>query len=335
MIVSCEECQSKFNLDAGMLKEDGSKVKCSLCGHIFVAYPEKPAEPEEIPTEELIEEELEEVALDSPPDSEAEEAVADDGEAGAEFEEALEEATAEELEEISPDELPLEEEGVEPTGDELAEPGEIEAEPEEVEPEEAEEEKAEEGKKKKKAASAKKKKRFPLLIIILVIFLLLVGGGAYVYFLAPDLIPDSLSFIKATKKEATPDPGVRRLTFKSVTGAFVQSEKIGQVFVIQGMVTNNYPKPRNFILVRGALLDDQGIVARRKMAYAGNSFSEDQIKTMSLEEIGKAMKNRQGKNRMNVNIKTNVSIPFVIVFENLPENLSEFTVEAVSSSPGR
>ena len=57
------------------------------------------------------------------------------------------------------------------------------------------------------------------------------------------------------------------------------------------------------------------------------------MKEMSLEEINEGLKNQYGKGRMNFNIQPDATIPFMIVFGNLPDNLSEFTVEAVKSSP--
>lgn len=39
MLITCEECNSKFQLDDSRIKEDGAKVKCSKCGKIFMAYP--------------------------------------------------------------------------------------------------------------------------------------------------------------------------------------------------------------------------------------------------------------------------------------------------------
>ena len=39
MIIECEKCASKFSLDEALLKSGGSKVKCSMCKHIFIAYP--------------------------------------------------------------------------------------------------------------------------------------------------------------------------------------------------------------------------------------------------------------------------------------------------------
>ncbi len=38
MIVTCENCSTKFNLDEGLIKKSGSKVRCSKCQHIFTVY---------------------------------------------------------------------------------------------------------------------------------------------------------------------------------------------------------------------------------------------------------------------------------------------------------
>jgi hypothetical protein len=131
------------------------------------------------------------------------------------------------------------------------------------------------------------------------------------------------------------DPGVRRLSFKAVTGKFYQSSKAGNLFCIQGMIVNNYPGSRSFIRVKGSLLDEKGAAVKQKLAFAGNTFSENELKDMSLEQINQALANRTGKGNANVNVKPQASVPFMIVFEELPENLSEFTVEAVSSAPGQ
>jgi hypothetical protein len=71
------------------------------------------------------------------------------------------------------------------------------------------------------------------------------------------------------------------------------------------------------------------------MAYAGNSFAEKQIKEKPIEELNKGLKIRMGRNRMNLNVQPGATIPFMIILDKLPVNVSEFTVEAVSSSPGK
>ncbi len=44
MIITCEECSTRFTLDDSLVKPDGSKVRCSLCKHIFTVLPEIPEE---------------------------------------------------------------------------------------------------------------------------------------------------------------------------------------------------------------------------------------------------------------------------------------------------
>jgi len=40
MVVECNSCLRKFNLDERLLKPSGSKVRCTKCGNIFRAFPE-------------------------------------------------------------------------------------------------------------------------------------------------------------------------------------------------------------------------------------------------------------------------------------------------------
>ncbi|MBW2572777.1 MAG: zinc-ribbon domain-containing protein [Deltaproteobacteria bacterium] len=53
MIITCQECNSSFNLDESLLKPTGSKVRCSKCHKVFVAYPQMPPEEPETPAEIL------------------------------------------------------------------------------------------------------------------------------------------------------------------------------------------------------------------------------------------------------------------------------------------
>ena len=53
MIVTCHECNTSFNLDEGLVKPTGSKVRCSKCKSIFTVYPSAKPEETERPTEPL------------------------------------------------------------------------------------------------------------------------------------------------------------------------------------------------------------------------------------------------------------------------------------------
>jgi predicted Zn finger-like uncharacterized protein len=39
MIIICENCTAKFNLDESLLNQKGSRVRCSQCSHLFLAFP--------------------------------------------------------------------------------------------------------------------------------------------------------------------------------------------------------------------------------------------------------------------------------------------------------
>ena len=39
MIIDCINCSRKFNLNERLLKPMGSKVRCTRCGQVFLAFP--------------------------------------------------------------------------------------------------------------------------------------------------------------------------------------------------------------------------------------------------------------------------------------------------------
>lgn len=343
MIVECEKCNSKFELDDSLIKDKGSKVRCSVCKDVFKVYPQKADEPESAyeseSMDEMSEDLQETVALDSPPDFSSKEELDEDfGDAGFEdaFEEALDDGA---IEDVSLDEMPEESDETIDMNEALDRAAQIEEEvtKEDIDGEEEfdiseKPDQSEAPRPKKKAADRKPKK---LLFIILIIVVLVCLAGTAVVMWAPNLLPDSLSFLKPAQKLEISDTGVRQLDFKGVSGAFFESKKLGRLFVIKGDVINKYPKSRSSILLRGVILNEKGEEIKVKMVRAGNPFTDVELNQLSIEEIDKASKNKSGKGGINTNIKSGGKVPFMLVFNELPEDLSEFTVEPVSSSPGK
>ena len=66
MIITCQECNSSFKLDENLLKPTGSKVRCSKCHKVFVAYPQMPPEEPETSPEILPGIDAEPVTEDAP-----------------------------------------------------------------------------------------------------------------------------------------------------------------------------------------------------------------------------------------------------------------------------
>jgi predicted Zn finger-like uncharacterized protein len=348
MVIQCESCRTEFNLDESLLKEDGTKVRCSRCRHVFTAYPSAPVPEVETVESPDVFEGLDPVAPEKTdaaiPEIEKEQ---DNGTASAlesdldviyqdVFSEVDGSAVHEkkvhdhEVEDVFKDASRGEEDLADrpapifPSMDSMTEEPPVFQEKNEAE--EASE---------SAPAPKKKSSKLSMAVVIPLVFIVLGAAGAYVVWKA-DLIPPSvLSLLNGSSEKKKPaDAGARLLQFGSVSGAFVDTEKNGPLFVIRGMVTNKYPQSRSHVLIRGSILDNKGVVVIAKTAYAGNTFSEEELKTLPLDEITTAADNRDGMAKQNLDVATGATIPFMIVFAQLPDDLSEFTVEAVSSSSG-
>lgn len=150
MIITCNECDTRFNIDESLLKQTGSKVRCSKCKNVFLAYPSSPTE--ELDKSGEVETEVEAVITDEKTETGVQHKAEEESE-GIEFvtDEAFEENTKVEekpeagleLElELEPDidetqaetEAGLELESGDKTDSEIS----AKEEPEEIEPEEIE-----------------------------------------------------------------------------------------------------------------------------------------------------------------------------------------------------
>jgi len=299
MIINCEKCDSKFNLDENLLNENGSKVRCSVCKSIFMVMPPEPEEDSLNPPLE------ETVDLDSPPvfDEQADDKK-DDGSAGEDFDKAFDDVLNEDIQQEE-----IEEEGIKE--EEKKEP--------EIEPQKVK----------------SKNRRSGLILIIIITAFVLILGALSVKLFAPDLFPDDSSETKSSEQEDLADPGNIKLDIIVTGDDFFQTDKIGQLFVIKGKIINNYSHSRSHILIKGTIEDEKQNPIDRKLVYAGNIFTEHELKDISIKDIEKRLKNKSGKNNSNIDVASQESVPFMVIFYNLPDSLGEFVIETVSSSPGQ
>ncbi len=73
MIISCPSCEASFRVDAARLGPAGKKVRCSKCGNVWRAMPDRPVEPESAAMEDaalahLAAESREDIAAPAPDD---------------------------------------------------------------------------------------------------------------------------------------------------------------------------------------------------------------------------------------------------------------------------
>jgi len=119
---------------------------------------------------------------------------------------------------------------------------------------------------------------------------------------------------------------------KTIKGKFVDNSKSGQLFVIRGKIKNDYDHPRSYIKVTGKIYLKGKKIAKTATVYCGNMLTNSDLAAMDITEISKKLRNRSGDKRSNFKVKTGNSVPFMIVFDKLPQNLDEYTVEVEGSS---
>lgn len=118
------------------------------------------------------------------------------------------------------------------------------------------------------------------------------------------------------------------IQFSDLNSYFVPGGR-GQMiaFVIEGNVTNHYATPCKFIQVKGTLFDAKGDRAAEQTAYCGNILKRQEIQNSAPDRIREILQRPSGAGLSNLSIEPGRSIPFMLVFPDPPENVSEFSVE--------
>jgi predicted Zn finger-like uncharacterized protein len=324
MIVQCPNCSTTYNFEDDMVKSEGVKARCTVCEHVFVVTPEsdvsqRMAEQKAPPREEPVEEEApasEPEEQDAPePEEEVEEAEPADAGAGLSLD-------------------------------------------------------LDEGGKKKKEKTPKGEGgggRKKLVLAALLALVLLAGGGAAgVYFFAPELIPAGLA--PSPEETAAPDetgepaepaetaetdegvqeetpaepeadgekaeaaPDVRNIVLQDIRQYYVDNDKAGRVFVVEGKAVNDFEGPKEHVTVQVSLLDADGETLAEKTFLAGNTLDLYGLQNLSREKIEEALSDRMDVASKNMNVKPGQGVPFMSVFFDPPAGVREFLVKVVDVS---
>jgi len=113
---------------------------------------------------------------------------------------------------------------------------------------------------------------------------------------------------------------------KSVAGRFVTNASAGTLFIITGNVVNTSEAVCSHIKIKGTLITKDNVKAKDKTVYCGNIISEEDLKAMEMPAIETLLLRDTGASLSNININPGKSVPFMIVFSDLPANLENFTV---------
>lgn len=165
------------------------------------------------------------------------------------------------------------------------------------------------------------------------LLLILCGAGGYLYFTGKgQQLVDSI--LLKIKGEAPAAP-VEQLIALSIDGSsYVKNREAGQLLVVQGTATNNFPSTRTAISVKGVLLDATGKALQQQTVFCGNYLDEAKLRSMRYLQIEEAMNNQFGDSLSNMNVNPGKVLRFTIVFRNVPKEMANINVEVVDSKPG-
>ena len=351
MIIVCPECSTKFNVDSDRIPDKGIKVRCARCKHVFLV--------EKLPEQETSALEETENSQEEPGSEESdfsydkfqeldsstreEETFTFGAEADTEDEsffsddrdEATTTNTVEEdftFAEPSKESVSTIEKVISTTNDDKTVP----------EPAVTKEDTAKTTTVEEPAAEPEfplqptaEKKGGAISSIIRILLLLILGiliiGGVFVYMNGTDQLNQTIQQIFGQQSERPVQTG--QITLSELEGKFIQNNQEGELFLIRGEAINNFSESRAGIQVKGVIFDQNGKPLLQKTVFCGNSIDDDKLLTLPFLELEKIMGNQFGHELSNMKIGSKQSIPFVIVFKELPKNLSEFSVKVTASKP--
>lgn len=201
-------------------------------------------------------------------------------------------------------------------------------------------EKAAPKKPAKPAERAEKKRSSAPALILLLLILLAVGVLALQKFLGVNIpyvtdltknIPYIGEFVQPQSQVSDP-AGNLHLSTQNINSRFVENNTAGKLFIITGQVKNSYPTARRHILVNGKIYAQGKQLVKSENVYCGNILPDLDLKNLNFDEIKKRLDNKNGSRMTNTNVKPGTTVPFMLVFSGLPENLEEFTIEVAGSS---
>jgi hypothetical protein len=181
--------------------------------------------------------------------------------------------------------------------------------------------------------TAEKERRVSKSLVVLLILALL-AGGAYGTYVVLDFMNIEIPYISDYFKPKVSDPdGNLKIDTLDINSKFILNVKEGKLFIITGRIKNGYSNIRSYININGKLYSKGKNLAQTETVFCGNVLSDIELSNMQLEAIKKRLSNRLGDNKSNMQVKPGTELPFMIVFSNLPEELEEFSIEVVSSTP--
>lgn len=173
--------------------------------------------------------------------------------------------------------------------------------------------------------SISSRKKGPRLLPILLGTLLVLALGASGYYLMQGGAGGTLGMLGERVKR-TIGAGEKSpvATIRFLEGKFVGNRDAGELFVMRGEVVNTSGKPVTSLRVRGTVYGPDGKALAQRTVFCGNTLSGEQLALQPYSSMEKLMGRQFGETLANLEVLPGKSVPFLIVFRNVPKGASDF-----------
>jgi predicted Zn finger-like uncharacterized protein len=158
---------------------------------------------------------------------------------------------------------------------------------------------------------------------------------AIIYFLVFPQYGDR--FVKiANKYFGTPEPPspevvTGQVKLQDIRQRILNNYIIGQIRIVEGTAVNQADYPISRIVIKGEIVDAYAVVLRERASFAGNILTDEELTTLSEEEILRKLAQPEGRNNSNDKILPNGHIPFMIIFAHEPAGLIKTTLITIGA----
>lgn len=182
--------------------------------------------------------------------------------------------------------------------------------------------------------SISSRKKGPRLLPILLGTVLVLALGASGYYLMQGGAGSTLGvFGERVKRTIGAGEKSPVATVRLLEGEFIGNRDAGELFVMRGEVVNTSGKPVTSLRVRGTVYGQDGKVLEQRTVFCGNTLSGEQLALQPYSSMEKLMGRQFGETLANLEVLPGKSVPFLIVFRNVPKGASDFGA-AVFGSEG-
>lgn len=172
--------------------------------------------------------------------------------------------------------------------------------------------------------------------VLIVCYLLMARDPSHGFWPSAETVEQIEPTVAANPPDGDPDGGAK-IDFVNEGASYFyrKNAHAGNILILAGRVRNNYLEPRSFIKLRGFLLGRNDKVLAERSAYAGNFLHEDDLFNLPMAEINNLLLVKGGQDNANVNVQPGTELKFMLVFDNLPDGMEEYRIDAVSSEPAK